>query len=72
MTTPADIALHAAERLIIAAERACELYRRQNLVATGYDAPHMAQERKAVFADLLSSAYECRAKVRRVPKDQPA
>jgi len=72
MTTPADFALHAADRMAAAGERVTELARRQNLVPTGYDAPSMAQERMAAFRDLDSTIYEYRAKARRVPKDQSA
>jgi hypothetical protein len=71
-TTPADQALHAADRLARAAEDLTD-YHRRNPFERGGHLPIMSQDTiRRLMADLECCTREYRRRAQRVPKTVPA
>lgn len=72
MLTPADLALHAADRMLHAVEALLDHNRRSPIDKGGFPPALTLQTRASLIADLDRLSREYRSKAQRVPKDQPA
>jgi len=71
-TTPADQALHAADRLARAAEDVADCHRRTPFDRGGNLPPMIQDMIRRHLADLESCTREYRRRAQRVPKTAPA